>query len=91
MTNQFIKGLRDDRGEAPCRTFERWAEMAYLALAKPLASAAEADALEVRHQRLADAVGPARVQVSSELLALVVDELTATGGRDFLGAVALRS
>lgn len=86
-TNQaaFIKGLRGDQGALAYRTFERWAEMAYRALARPLAGAAEADALGARYQPLAEAVGPGRVQgLSSELLALVVDDVTESGGGDFL-------
>ena len=90
MTHQaaFITGLQGDHSEAPSRAFERWAEMGYCALAKPAARPPEADKLEARYQRLADQIGPARVHVSAELLALVVEDLTETGGKDFLGGVA---
>lgn len=69
-----IKGLKGDRSEAPSRTFERWADLACRALAKP--GAGERAALEARYRRLADASAKARVQVSAEYLLLVVDELT---------------
>lgn len=54
--------------------------MADCAIAKPTAPAGEADALEARWHRLPDTIGPARVQMSAELLlALVVHDREKTG------------
>ena len=83
---EFIKAMSDHDGNAPYRTFEQFCEMAYCALAKPLASQAGGEALEARYMRLVGVVGDARTRRFAELLGLMTLDLQETGA-DFLSAV----
>jgi len=82
---RLIKGLTDDRGEPPSRMFEEWIDTMYTALA---AAAEPSGPWEDRYRREASRRGRARLTRFAELLALLVEELTANGGRDVLGAIA---
>lgn len=85
---KFIKLLCNDRSENPSRSFHTWAEMAYCALAKPLAGQPRGDELEARYMRHVGIIGADRTREYAEMLALVAEMLN-DGPRDCLGPIMM--
>jgi hypothetical protein len=89
---EFVRRLVVTEREHPARLFELWCEMAYCAVAKPLAifrqEQEHADELEARYMRGVKRIGTEGANAFAELLGLMIQELEATDCRDFLGEIA---
>lgn len=86
-TREFIKLLQASDGTAAYREFERFAECAYVALAKPNAPLERRDDLEARFTRIEKQVGRPRIEQYAEMLALTVRAMELSNGGDFLGGL----
>lgn len=86
---EFLKLLtKGHDGEAPARTFERWAEMAFCSIAKTAElKPSEADDLEARYMRAVGQIEKReRVTDYCTMLALASMDIAETG-REFLGPI----
>lgn len=86
LQREFVKGLTSHDWHAPYRMFEWFCEMAFCALAKPMADPERGAALEARYLRCVESLKPAIVTRFSEMLGMVAVEIHETEA-DFFGAV----
>lgn len=83
---EFLKILdAHDHRQSSRQVFERFLEMAYCALAKPLDR--EPEKREARYMALVGALEPARAQQFAEMLGILALGIHENEGRDFLGPV----